>query len=252
MPPKVANIDIEGIFAELKNLNDKMSTLVPVPDKLTKLEALITNLSEENKQLRKDLESRDGTILALRSRLNHVEQHHRGWSIRVHNLPIPANDESDPRKMMEIVHTKLLLPILNGAKSKGAITSIPSALQLLETALPLAAKSGQAKPVIVRFRSRYERDMLFHFKKEFAPRAEGPSGAARGESRPPKFLFPFYEDLTGDTYKKMRELAQDDRVAGCWTVGGSILFKRTNDLHHPKGQVSLRPHRPHPGLTTGT
>ncbi len=42
-------------------------------------------------------------------------------------------------------------------------------------------------------------------------------------------MFPFYEDLTGDTYKKLRELARDDRVAGCWTVGGTIRLKKTSD-----------------------
>ena len=229
MPPKAVNIDVEGIFAELKSLNDKFSTLGLVPDKLAKLESLINTITSENKQLRKDLESRDATILLLKSRLNHVEQHHRGWSIRVHNLPIPAEAESDPRKVMEIVHTKLILPILTGAHSKGAISTIPTALQLLETAHPLAAKSGQPKPVIVRFRSRYERDLLFHFKKEFAPREAGPSGTGRGDHRPPRLMFPFYEDLTSDTYKKMRELALDDRVAGCWTVGGNIRYKKSSD-----------------------
>jgi FtsZ-binding cell division protein ZapB len=230
MPPKIATIDTEGIFAELKSLNDKFATLVPIPDKLNKLEKLISSLTEENKQLRKEIERRDTTILTLKSRINHVEQHHRGWSIRVHNLPVPAEDETDTRKVMEIVYNKLFLPILTGAQTKGAITSIPSANQLIETAHPLAAKSGQAKPVIVRFHSRHERDLMFHYKKDFAPKENGPTSAARGNSRPPKLLFPFYEDLTGDTYKKLRELAQDDRVAGCWTVGGNIRFKKASDL----------------------
>jgi hypothetical protein len=226
MPPKSNPIDVESIFAELKSLNEKLAMLAPVPDKLSKLEALVTELTTENKMLRKELDSRDATILTLRSRLNHVEQHHRGWSLRVHNLPIPADAESDPRKMMEIVHSKLLLPILSGAQAKGAIPSIPPALQLLETAHTLAAKSGQIKPVIIRFRSRYERDLLFHFKKEFAPRENRPGGS---DTRPPRLLFPFYEDLTSDTFKKLRELAGDERVAGCWTVGGNIRLKKASN-----------------------
>jgi hypothetical protein len=228
MPPK---IDVEGIMAELKSLNEKFATLSPVPANLSKLETLIKDIASENKQLRRDLETRDAVIHSLKARLNHVEQHHRGWSIRVHNLPIPTEAENDPRKVMDIVHTKLLLPILTGAQSKGAITTIPSALQLLETAHPLAAKSGQMRAVIVRFRSRYERDLMFQFRKEFAPREEGPGGArgAASETRPPRMRFPFYEDLTGDTYKKMRELARDERVTGCWTVGGSIRLKKASD-----------------------
>jgi hypothetical protein len=229
MPPK---IDVEGILTELKNLNDKVSSLVSVPAKLNKLESLITELSNENKQLRKEIEGRDSTIYQLQNKLNHLEQHHRGWSIRIHNLQLQAGTEVDPRKVMETVHAKLITPILNGALSKGAISTIPMASQILETAHPLPAKSGQARPIIVRFRSRYDRDLMFQFKKEFAPREDTPGGVARGASsdqRLPRLLFPFYEDLTGDTYKKLRELARDDRVAGCWTVGGNIRLKKTSD-----------------------
>jgi hypothetical protein len=73
---------------------------------------------------------------------------------------------------------------------------------------------------------------MFRFKKEFAPREDGNGGSARGatgDSRPSRVRFPFYEDLTGDTYKKLRELARDDRIAGCWTVSGTIRFKRVSD-----------------------
>jgi FtsZ-binding cell division protein ZapB len=229
MPPK---IDVEGILAELKSLNEKFATLAPIPAKLTKLEELITDLTNDNKQLRRELDSRDTTIRQLQNRLNHVEQHHRGWSIRIHNLPLPPDAESDPRRVMEVVHSKLLIPILDGALSKGAINAIPTAAQILEMAHPLPAKSGQTKPIIVRFRSRYERDLMFRFKKEFAPREDGNGGSARGatgDSRPSRVRFPFYEDLTGDTYKKLRELARDDRIAGCWTVSGTIRFKRVSD-----------------------
>jgi hypothetical protein len=124
------------------------------------------------------------------------------------------------------------MPILTGAHSKGVISNVPTALQILETAHPLAAKSGQTRPVIVRFRSRFERDLMFHFRKEFAPREIGPNSASHGASRDPKssrMLYPFYEDLTGDTYKKLRELARDERVVGCWTVGGSIRLKKASD-----------------------
>jgi hypothetical protein len=177
MPPK---IDVEGILAELKNLNDKVSSLVSIPAKLNKLESLITDLSNENKQLRKEIEGRDSTIYQLQNKLNHLEQHHRGWSIRVHNLQLQAGTESDPRKVMETVHAKLITPILSGALSKGAISTIPTASQILETAHPLPAKSGQVRLIIVRFRSRYKRDLMFQFKKDFAQREDTPGGVARG------------------------------------------------------------------------
>jgi hypothetical protein len=229
MPPK---IDVEGILTELKGFNDKVAALVSIPAKLNNLESLITDLTNENKQLRREIEGRDSTIFLLKNKLNHLEHHHRGWSIRIHNLQLPAGTESNPRRVMDTVYSKLITPILNGALSKGAISTIPTVQQILETAHPLPAKSGQIKPIIVRFRSCYEWDLMFQFKREFAPREESPGGAARGafgDQRPPRIMFPFYEDMTGDTYKKLRELARDDRVVGCWTVGGTIRLKKTSD-----------------------
>jgi FtsZ-binding cell division protein ZapB len=219
-------VDTEAILSEIRTMNERLAKLDNVPANIAKVEKLILDLSSENAQLRKDLESRDAIIDSLRSRLNQVEQHQRSWSIRVHNLPIPPADENDPRKVMETVYTKLIQPVLNGALSKGAISSVPSTLQLLETAHTLAGKSGHPKPIIVRFHNRYERDLLFHFKKEFAPRT---GSNPVNDPRSSKLAFPFYEDLTGDTFKKMRELARDERVAGCWTVGGRIRLKKVSD-----------------------
>jgi hypothetical protein len=68
---------------------------------------------------------------------------------------------------------------------------------------------------------------MFHYKIDFAPRDR--RGGVDRDSRPAKLLYPFYKDLTGDTYKTMRELAQDDRGAGCWTVGGNIRYKKASD-----------------------
>jgi hypothetical protein len=168
--------------------------LISIPAKLNKLESLITDLTNENKQLRKEIEGHEATTLHLQNKLNHLEQH-RGWSNRVHNLQLQAGTESDPRRVMESVYHKLITPMFNDALSKGAISTIPTVSQILEMAHPLPAKSGQIKPIIVRFRSRYERDFMFQFKKEFAPREEPPGGAARGthgDQRPPRLQFPFY------------------------------------------------------------
>jgi hypothetical protein len=223
MPPKT---DTTEILAQLAIITNKLS-------KLDTLEAALNKMSEENTILKAKVESRDAEINILKNRLNHVEQHHRSWSLRVFNLPIPAADESSPRKVMDTVYKELIVPILEGARSKGAISTIPPVHHILENAHTLAGKAGSPKPLIVRFHNQYERDLLFHFKREFAPREEADlSGSAStrsqgaAASRPARLRFPFCEDLTRDNFAKMRELARDPRVAGCWSVGGQLRFKK--------------------------
>ena len=203
----------------------KLANLDPMPARLEKLEHMLKEAAGENNKLREDLRVRDAEILQLKARLNAIEQYNRSWSIRVNELPIPAEAETDPHKVMGIVYKELLLPILKGAKEKGIISDIPPVRDLLENAHILPGKKDSRKPVIVRFRNRYDKSMLFHLKKEFAPREAQQSGHQRGAQAYARYLYPYYEDLTRDTHAKLRELAADSRVAACWSVGGALRCK---------------------------
>jgi hypothetical protein len=42
-------------------------------------------------------------------------------------------------------------------------------------------------------------------------------------------LCPFYEDLTRATFKQLKLIQSDERVAATWTVSGTIRFKLENE-----------------------
>jgi hypothetical protein len=78
------------------------------------METLLAKLSEENATLKKEVRLRDAEISGLHYYLIVVEQYDRAWSIRVNNIAMPPEDESNPGKVMEAVYSKLVHPILSG------------------------------------------------------------------------------------------------------------------------------------------
>ena len=75
--------------------------------------------------------------------------------MRILNVPVHKDSESDTRYVMQTVYELLILPILEGAKGKGDISRVPDCKALLETAHILPGKGDAPKPVIARFFSRY-------------------------------------------------------------------------------------------------
>jgi hypothetical protein len=128
---------------------------------------------------------------------------------------------------MEALYNKALLPILQGAHRQGAIGTIPSCSQLLETAHILPGQSGRPKPIIARFYSRNLRSIIFKFKKDHAPRTPSTT-TQKSTHRLPRFSYPIYEDLTRDTFICLKALSADTRTSACWTVSGHIKYKLNN------------------------
>jgi hypothetical protein len=174
MAPSKPKDNNDAILAELSAISAKLSKLDPVPEKLEAMELLLATLMEENAALKKEIHLRDIEISGLHQRLNAVEQYNHSWSIRVNNIAIPADEENNPKTVMETVYSKLVQPILAGALQRGAIDSIPSLHNAIETAHILPGKPNTPKPIIVRFTSRHLKQTLFSFKKEFPPRSPLP------------------------------------------------------------------------------
>jgi len=205
---------VDGIESEIKNLK-----------------TLVISLTEENKELRTAIKQKDEqlnqmqvAVCSLEEKLNSLEQHHRGWSARVHNIPLSSAEEANPSAVIEKVYNLALLPILEGAARAGELQDIPSADEVLEVAHVLPGKQGHPKPVIMRFYNRNLRNLVFKHKRDSAPRAQAGRGGG-GQERQGKLLYPLYDDLTRINYAKMKAIGNDERVQACWTVGGQIRFK---------------------------
>jgi uncharacterized protein YoxC len=265
---------------QLADINKKLEKIDTIESDVRGLRVLLNDVKQENKQLKEEVKKKEQQLQDMNVRLNHqedrlnsLEQHHRGWSARVLNVPLNQEEESDNIRVRDKVYNMALLPILRGAVSKNLLPSVPTAEQLLEVAHVLPGPTGQPKPVIMRFYNRHVRDVCFRLKKHFAPREErgstggggaggggargggggGGGGAAGGggaggdreeggfEGRG-RYLYPLYEDLTRSAFQKMRAISKDSRVKACWSVKGQIKFilsskpeevKRVNSLLDP-------------------
>ncbi len=213
-----------------EQLDEILSSLKAIQERLDSVEQLLTEAREENSSLKKingglvkEMLEKDITINRLLHKQNNLEQYNRSWSIRLAGIPIPHEDSNNPILTMRHVYEQALLPILRGAVDKGLLQNIPPCEQLLETAHILPGKNdSKPKPIIARFYSRNMRAMMFQLKKEFAPKMPP---TAPLNNRAPRLKFPFYEDLTKDNFKMLKTLADDPRTGAVWSIGGVIRFK---------------------------
>lgn len=211
------------------SLSDIHQLLKSLTTEVKDIKTLVVSLSEENKELKRELKEKDkmledmqASIKEMQIRHNNLEQHHRGWGARVLNIPVTEEEEADPVAMVEKVYRLALRPMLEGAKAAGKLKAIPEASQVLEVAHVLPGKAGSAKPIIMRFYNRNIRNLVFQYKRDFAPREAGRSG---GSEKMGRYLYPLYDDLTKLNLAKMKAIGQDERVQACWTVNGQIRFK---------------------------
>jgi hypothetical protein len=237
---------------------------------------MLTDLKNENKQLKADARENERKIAELsehnnklEDRLNSLEQHHRGWSARILNIPLPEG-ETDNDTVRDTVYSLALLPILKGAVTKKLLREVPTAEQLLEVCHVLPGKPGNHRPIIMRFYNRNVRDIIFRMKKFFAPR-EGADGAGNGAARGKpgfagntgvagagasgagaagggdpggfegrgRYAYPLYEDLTRAAFLKLRAISQDSRVKSCWSTKGQIKFILHSNMKEIKKVSSL-------------
>jgi hypothetical protein len=234
MPPKrtqEAGITSEQIDELLSNQKDILSRLSIVEELLKQSQAENAILKSENVQLAQILDEKNAKIDELQLKHNKLEQYNRSWSVRILGVPIPQSDANNNILVMKHVYDLALLPILKGAEEKGLIQGIPTCAQLLETAHILPGKNdGKPKAIIARFFSRNLRTMIFQLKKDYAPKdiSAPPPTTARGPPRGPKLLYPIYEDLTKDSFNRMKKLLADPRTGAVWSMGGIIKFKMAN------------------------
>ncbi len=229
MPPKKNTNETE----EATTMKDILYELSAIKTRLDKVDSLETKIDEltkkldatinENKVLKKTVSEQAKTITDLQNGLDAVERHQRSWSIRVLNVPLTTEEERDPQRTMDKVYSLLLQPILEGAKEDGAIPSVPSCDQLLETAHVLPGRAGSSKPIIVRFAKRAFKSLCFRYRRDHAP-----SATVRGDPERQRQIYPFFDDLTRAAAHKFSELKAATEVQSVWTINGQIRYKLKN------------------------
>ena len=215
---------IGAIAAQLETVIAKLNVQ---EEKMDNMEKLLAASQAENASLKVELLNRDSEVLQLKNRLNGIEQHNRANCLRVFNLKLDG-DASDNDNVARQLYANVLLPILEGARAKGRLRTIPSQDELIEVAHILPTKADKANPIICRLYKRGMRTVIMQHKKEFAPRARVASSSS-GSSRPPPFLFPIHEDMTRDSFQLMRAMNAHNDVLACWASGGQLRFRLTSE-----------------------
>ena len=222
-PPKESTKTTHTMEEMQSEMNAKLSALIV---KFEALEASLIAVTREKESLRGMVTEQAAEIADLRNSFNEGEQYARNWSMRVLNVPVPKDQETDTRFVMQAVYDTLILPILEGAKSNGDIDHVPDCETLLETAHILPGKTDNQKPIITRFYSRYWRNLVFRNRKDFAPREPNTANNTRsGAAKVARMRYPFFEDLTKATFQKLTSIKQQTNVISAWTVNGSTRFK---------------------------
>ena len=218
---KAMTAKIDGLSSQLTTSN---STITSLSTRLSTIEALLKDTQAENSKLKEDMVSSAHENTRLLAKLNKLEQYTRSWSVRVLSMSIPSEEETDPEKVMQHLYNRLLRPILEGAVTKGLLSSVPQVEDILESAHVLPGKL-ETKPIIARFYTRNIRSLIFRLKKEFAPKEQAPGEPSKRGSPTQRQKYPIYDDLTKLNFQKLRSLAADKRVLACWSVKGQLKFK---------------------------
>jgi MbeD/MobD like len=210
---------LSDILEQLHKVNQRLDNQ---EERFTALETMLSATQKENVFLKEQLVNLDHEVKQLKTKINDVEMHQRSFNVRIFNVPLDG-DVNDTRNVAQQVYNRILKPILEGAVSKGRLSSVPAVDQLLETAHILPGKEGKPKPIICRFFNRFHRMLVLQLKKEFAP-----CGSATNAARGPPLLFPIYEDVTKDVFQLMRALSSHNLIDSCWVAGGIIRIRKVD------------------------
>jgi hypothetical protein len=167
-------------------------------------------------------------VYELQNVVNTREQELRGLSVRISGMPYTDEEKAatDGKFLSKKVYDKLLLPILNSAKSKNHIERIPSLASTIQHCYRVGATAartgtGAPPPIVLKFTTEATRLTILKNKRNgipSPPQDEKDLGILR---------YNITEDLTPPCYRLMKELNKHEDIAKVWTVDGRIrLLKK--------------------------
>jgi hypothetical protein len=198
------------------------------------IEASLGAVQSKVVSLEKDVVSLNKQVYDLQNVVNMREQELRGLTVRITGIPFNEEEKAatDGKYLAKKVYDKLLLPILNFAKTKNFIDRIPSlanTVQLCYRVGAAAARTGTGAPppVVLKFTNAPVRLVVLKNKRLGMPsplQEEKDMGILR---------FNISEDLTPPSFKMVKELNRQEEVSKVWTVDGRIRFvKRGSQTVH--------------------
>ena len=198
-------------MASEKELCDLIKFMKENDVKIDKLKLLITEAADYQKKLSE-----------IELYCNANEQYNRNWSIRVFGVEIPKSlilsSGIDGACMLQ-VYNRLIQPVL--FKKLGYV---PECFDLLSNGHFVGERKGnQPRTIIIRFNSRYYRNIFLGAKFDYLPKP-----TAAEVTKGIKY-FACYPDLTARNHSYLIGLKSDSRTKSCWAFDGSLRFVLDGD-----------------------
>ena len=223
---------LQSLEAKLDMLLKKMDDFSALQAKVVRLETIVNDLSENVTSLNKE-------VLSLKEQANVREQQARGNSIRIFGLAVSEEEAEDTsgKVLSKRVYDLLIKPVLAAAKANKEIDVLPQQFNAISDVYRVRVGKVKAKatipglpqdppapaPIIVKFSSPHIRLAFLRNKRASLPAV----------SETDKFFGVKYysatEDLTGPTYKKMREMMDSSLVEKVWAYDGRLRFTVPGD-----------------------
>lgn len=198
-------------MASEKEISDLLKLMTEKNMKIEELKSLITEAASYNKRLSE-----------LELYCNANEQYNRNWSVRVFGVEVPESlilSHGIDGACMIHVYNKIILPVLSKK-----LDSVPECFDLLSNGHFVGAgKGNHPRTIIIRFRSRYFRNLFLRSKFEHLPTPTS-AEVAKGIS-----YFGVYPDLTSKNHSYLMALKRDPRTKSCWAFDGSLRFVLEGD-----------------------
>ena len=184
-----------------------------------------------------DVTSLNKEVLSLKEQANVREQQSRGNSIRIFGLAVSEEEAEDTsgKVLSKRVYDFLIKPVLAAAKASKQIDVLPQQFNAIsdvyrvrvgkvKAAIPGLPQDPPAPaPIIVKFSSLH---IILAFLRN--KRASLPAVSETDKFFGVKY-YSATEDLTGPTYKKMREMMDSSLVEKVWAYDGRLRFTVPGD-----------------------
>jgi hypothetical protein len=217
---------MESSMCELKGMIESLRVeLVAKAEEVTQLNSKVIMLEEK-------VTKQEAEIAELKNHATASEQATRASTIRIFGVaPLLEDVEAlgEAKAIAKRAYDRVIKPILQAAKSKGAIDSVPQLNTLIESAYAVgkpradAQGRGMPPPIIINFHNKALRDVVMRHKKGNIPvvsAAEKAAGVAR---------IVVVEDLVPVIHKKVKEMMGVDTIDKVWTINGFIRFTVPGD-----------------------
>jgi hypothetical protein len=213
-------------MSELKEMIQSLKT------ELAAKSAEVTQLNDKVTTLEERVSKQDAEIAELKHHVTVSEQATRGSTIRIFGVTPQQEDVEalgEAKAVAKKAYERVIKPILQAAKAKGAIDAVPHLNTCIETAYTVGKPKADAQgrslppPVIVTFNNKALRDVVMRHKKGNIPIVSAAEKAA-GVSR-----IVVVEDLVPAIHRKVKEMMNTGSFDKVWTINGFIRFTVPGD-----------------------